>query len=374
MDAINKAHQHDADYQTAINKGRGALASGDNATALAEAGKALLIKTDDADAKKLRDDAQEAAYQAAMKSGGELFKHDDYTGTFTQAVKALSFKPGDAAATKLRDAAQKKLKTASIASEMEDDYQTNMKNGRAALARGDYTEASARAEEALTLKPDDADATQLRNDAQAKLPGPHPPPQRHQPTNFAGVFGRSIPDLDFVWVDGIGPSGAYVSVNELSWAQYHALRGSEKPLDPRFSTNQPADLDFDKAKAFVDLLNGIFAGKKVNFRLPSLDEYKTLSDVTGFADIPGLVNADKSAGERFQGSKMQPREITADVTTNKVGLRNVIGNVREWTINGVPFGNSYAWGLAGTHSVTEKGRTASGGEQIGLRLICEPKN
>jgi len=313
-------------------------------------------------------------YQSAMKEGRAALARGDYQEALAQAEKALSLKPDDAAATQLRTTAQAKLRVPSIASRIEADYKLVMKNGRAALARGDYTEASARAEEALTLKPDDADATQLRNDAQAKLPGPHPPPQRHQPTNFAGVFGRSIPDLDFVWVDGIGPSGAYVSVNELSWAQYHALRGSVKPLDPGSSTNQPADLDFDKAKAFVDLLNGFFAGKKVNFRLPSLDEYKTLSDVTGFADIPGLVNADKSAGERFQGSKMQPREITADVTTNKVGLRNVIGNVREWTINGVPFGHSYAWGLVGTHSVTEKGSTASGSEQIGLRLICEPKN
>ncbi len=382
---IKAAGQKEADYQAAMKNGRAALASGDSATALTQAGKALSIKHDDADAQQLRDDAQkkqaaandgtlkEANYQAAMTTGRAAFAKGDNTGALEQALKALSIKHDDADAKKLRDQAQKKVKTNSLAAQTEADYQAAMKSGREALAHGDFKAASDRADDALLLRTDDADAQHLRDEAQAKLTGKT---QRPQPTNFAGVFGRSIPDLDFVWVDGIGTggSGAYAAVNELSWEQYQALGGREKPLDAAPDLHRPADLDFDKALALIDALNRNPAYNKVSFRLPSLDEYKILADVPSFDAIGGLLSADKTVGEKFQGSKIHPREITADVAANRIGLRNVIGNVREWTDKGVPFGNSYAWGAAGTHSLTELGRTASGDEQIGLRLICEPKN
>jgi len=383
--ATNDAVQKEANYQTAMKNGRAALASGDTATALTEAGKALSFKHDDADAKQLRDDAQtkqaaisparqqEAKYQDAMKTGRGLFANGDFTGALAQALSALSIKHNDADAKRLRDDAQKKLRTNSLASQTEADYQAALKSGREALARGDYKAASDRADEALFLRSDDADAQHLRDEAQAKLAGNT---KRPQPTNFAGVFGHSIPDLDFVWVDGIGPSrgGAYVAVNELSWEQYQALGGTEKPLDPIPDLQRPADLDFDKAEAFVDSLNGNPAYKQLKFRLPSLDEYATLGAVPNFTAISDLVIADRSAGESFKKpGDLKPREIVAaGMATNKLGLRNVIGNVREWTGKGVPFGNSYAWGKSLNHDVTYEQRTS--GEQIGMRLICEPKN
>jgi hypothetical protein len=69
---------------------------------------------------------------------------------------------------------------------------------------------------------------------------------------------------------------------------------------------------------------------------------------------------------------LKPREIVAAVTTNKSGLRNVIGNVREWTINGVPFGHAYLWDLNSNKDSLTNEPTL--GEVIGLRLICEPKD
>jgi hypothetical protein len=474
--------QNEAAYKAAMKDGGGYLARGDYTNALAQAEIALKLRRGEKDATKLHDDAQaglnrrqqevpnNAEYLAAMKNGHESFEHRDYSGALALANKALSIKSGDAEAMKLREAAQKKLKRRTISSEMEDDYQTNMKNGLAALARGDYAEAAARADEALTIKPDDEESTKLRDAAHyqlamkkgtellargdtdaTKLPlaraqfkealiskpldpdatryinaihekidqafsvafdtgrqaalngkeeeaqyqlekmrklkpedshvgelalvikkmaGPLPPPQRHQPTNFSGVFGHSIPELDFIWVEGIGPSGAYVSVNELPWEQYQALGGGSANPDP--NPHRPAGfLALDRAKTFVDLLNGNPAYKNIKFRLPSLDEYKTLSDVTDFALIPDLVNADTNAGERFKGSMLKPREIVAAVTTNKSGLRNVIGNVREWTTDGQPFGIYYIWGKSGIHQVTE---APTDTEPIGLRLIAEPKD
>jgi formylglycine-generating enzyme required for sulfatase activity len=86
-----------------------------------------------------------------------------------------------------------------------------------------------------------------------------------------------------------------------------------------------------------------------------------------------LIIADTSAGESFKKpGDLKPREIVAGLLTNKLGLRNVLGNVREWTTKGVPFGNSYAWGKSLSHDVTLEQRTT--GEQIGMRLICEPRN
>jgi DUF917 family protein len=208
------------------------------------------------------------------------------------------------------------------------------------------------------------------------------PPTDHRPTNFSGVFDKSIPDLDFVWLDGIGRDrrGAYVAVNELSWGQFKALGGTNMPAVSSLSPNQPAawsgQVGLANARSFVELLNNSYAAKQVKFRLPGLDEYANLIGVTDFSIISNLVVADRSDGESFVGSAV-PRDITNIAAalakglqaTNRTGLRNVIGNVREWTANSVPFGYAYSWGYY--HSPTNKPLED---EQIGLRLICEPTN
>ena len=207
-------------------------------------------------------------------------------------------------------------------------------------------------------------------------------PTDHRPTNFFGLFDKSLPDLDFVWLDAIGPDrhGAYVAVNELSWGQYKALGGTNMPAVSSLSPSQPAawsgQVGLANARSFVDLLNNNYATKQVKFRLPGLDEYVNLSGVPDFLSISNLVVTDRSDGESFVGSAA-PRDITnltaalakGVQATNKMGLRNVIGNVREWTANGVPFGYAYSWGYY--HSLTNKPLED---EQIGLRLICEPAN
>jgi len=208
------------------------------------------------------------------------------------------------------------------------------------------------------------------------------PPTDHRPTNFSGVFDKSIPDLDFVWLDGIGRDrrGAYVAVNELSWGQFKALGGTNMPAVSSLSPNQPAawsgQVGLANARSFVELLNNSYAAKQVKFRLPGLDEYANLIGVTDFSIISNLVVADRSDGESFVGSAV-PRDITNIAAalakglqaTNRTGLRNVIGNVREWTADSVPFGYAYSWGYY--HSPTNKPLED---EQIGLRLICEPTN
>jgi len=209
------------------------------------------------------------------------------------------------------------------------------------------------------------------------LPPPTSPAMdgQHPPTNFSGVFGTNIPNFDFVWVGGIGASGggAWVAVNELSWEQYKALGGPEK-MPPGATRNKPAywydKVGFTKAMDFVDLLNRNIPGKNVEFRLPGLEEYKALAGVPDFASvsISNLVSANNSGGENFERTVL-PREITSVATTNKAGLRNVTGNVREWTTNGVPFGHAYPWGRTYDHSMTN---VPGEGEQIGLRLIGEP--
>jgi hypothetical protein len=312
---------------------------------------------------------KEADYQAAMKQGKQFLTLGDTDVTklqpaFDQFQAALKSKLNDTEATgNLQEVRGKIDKAFSLAFE----------TGSRAASAGDKGEANGQLEKMKALKPGDSKVGELVA-VIANMAVPRPPTAQHQPTNLAGVFGQPIPDLDFVWVGGIGTGGgAYVAVNELSWEQYQALGGSEKPLDSVPNLHRPADLDFDKAQALVDLLNGNPAYKKVKFRLPSLDEYEILSGVPDLAAISDLVTADTSAGENFKKpGDLKPREIIAGPTTNKLGLRNVIGNVREWTAKGVPFGNSYAWGKSLNHSVTLEQRTT--GEQIGLRLICEPTN
>jgi hypothetical protein len=210
-----------------------------------------------------------------------------------------------------------------------------------------------------------------------------PPNEPHLPTKFSGLLGTNIPDFDFVWVGGIGLNGggAYAAVNELSWGQYYALMGSNMPADRK--PNRPATWlgpnGFDQAQDFVNSLNLKYRNTNVAFRLPALKEYRVLADVPDFenATISKLVAQTNIPGENFARNPPDPnippqtREITNDVPRmNTNGVRNVIGNVREWTSDHKPFGYAYHWPRISAHLVTDDPGQS---EEIGLRLIGEPK-
>src|SRR6185369_10969750 len=90
----------------------------------------------------------------------------DYATAKAKADVALGIRPKDSEATKLRDDAQAQLDLALVTDQK---YQTVMAEGKAALNAKDYAKARARAEVALGIRPQDTEATKLRDNAQGQL-------------------------------------------------------------------------------------------------------------------------------------------------------------------------------------------------------------
>jgi len=108
-------------------------------------------------------------YQAALSDGLTALKQTNYTVAIAQANVALGIKPNDAAAAKLRNEAQRQLDLANAGTANKQKYQTAMAEGKSALAGKDYPKATTQANLALGIKAGDPEATKLRADAQREL-------------------------------------------------------------------------------------------------------------------------------------------------------------------------------------------------------------
>jgi formylglycine-generating enzyme required for sulfatase activity len=338
--AIGQARQKEADYQAAITKGRASFAGGDFTTALTAAGEALALKPGDAEATqlsrtsqaKLADLKKEADYQAALKSAREALAHGDFTNALTEAGKALSFKPGDADAKQFRDNAQAKLAELAAATQMEADYQAAMKHGRAALARGDYKDALTHAGEALALKPNDANARQLQDDAKQKLSSVHPQ-----------AFTNSI-QMEFVWVPGLGGGGAFVGKYEVTERQYQTIMGDLPDGQAPAEGNMPiAGITFPQATKFCEELS---KRENKHYSLPTRQQWLAAAGisedkVTNAWDILSASGALDNQATGLKNPRPTKPVAVGSMGTSTNGLCDILGNVREWDSEQQRAGFSY---------------------------------
>jgi formylglycine-generating enzyme required for sulfatase activity len=349
--AIMAASQKEAEYQSAMKDGRESFASGDFAGALAQAGKALSLKPDDVDAKQLRGDAQakqgviaqasqkEAEYQSAMKDGRGSFTRGDYTDASAQAGKALSLKPDDGDAKQLRDDAQAKIGEIAAASQKEADYRAAIINGRGSFARGDYTDALAQAGKALSLKADDADAKQLRDDASQKLSGAH-----------ARSFTNSI-QMEFVWVPGAGVGGAFIGKYEVTEKQYQTIMGGLPNGQALASTNLPvAGVTFPQATQFCEKLSG---RENKHYSLPTRPQWLSaaglsedkVADAWKTLSASGALEHEATSFNRHP-ARTKPLPV-GSMSAAAGGVCDMLGNVREWVSEQQRAGFSYQSSGAG---------------------------
>ncbi len=94
----------------------------------------------------------------------------DYDEAIRQADNALANKPGDADARRLRQEAQDakqaaEKKAEEAAEEKRKQYADDMADGRNQLARGNFNDAIVRANMALYIEPDSSEAAKLKSDA-----------------------------------------------------------------------------------------------------------------------------------------------------------------------------------------------------------------
>jgi tetratricopeptide (TPR) repeat protein len=172
--------ERDRNYQVAISAAQAALARSDFTNAIARAEAALSFRPNDTTAAKLRTDAEagqrnvlaqaerDRNYQVALSAGQAALGRNDFSNTIARAEAALSFRPNDPTATKLKTDAEAALRNVLLQAERDRNYQVALSAGQAALGQNDFTNAIARAEVALGLRPNDPAATKLKADAEAR--------------------------------------------------------------------------------------------------------------------------------------------------------------------------------------------------------------
>jgi serine/threonine protein kinase/tetratricopeptide (TPR) repeat protein len=166
----NAKNLHDAaqkrlsDYQSAVQAANDAFSKSDFTTAENEADQALAIFKNDDAMLKLKASAQaqtklRAAYTSSYNSARSAFTSGDYANAVAYANAALQQISGDANASQLRSQAQKFL----------DDYHAAAAAAKADSQKGDFANTIAEADKALAIYKNDTDMQRLEADAKTQL-------------------------------------------------------------------------------------------------------------------------------------------------------------------------------------------------------------
>lgn len=197
LDELKTAQQREQQYRAAVQAGRILLDRQDFTEAIRHADEALSLKPSGAEALALKHNAQakieelkmahqrEQQYQATVRAAQALFDNQDYTGALAKADEALHLKAGGTEAARLRQKSLAILQELKAAQEREQKYQVTVRSGQDLFNREDYAAALAKADEALRFKTDGTEATQLRQQAQAKLDELKAAQQREQQYQLA---------------------------------------------------------------------------------------------------------------------------------------------------------------------------------------------
>ncbi|HEX4263452.1 MAG TPA: tetratricopeptide repeat protein [Verrucomicrobiae bacterium] len=166
------------EYQNEMTQARAASAGGDYSNAVAHADVALGIIPGDREAQALKKDAQSRLgeeisqsqqrenFRQILASAQKAFDQTNYTNAITLADQALGMSPRDANARKLRDDAENQLKQLQTAADQNRKYQDTMANARRAMQTNGYALAITLCDQALGIVRGDDAATKLRQDAQ----------------------------------------------------------------------------------------------------------------------------------------------------------------------------------------------------------------
>ena len=159
-----RSHLRASAYDQAVARANAAFQRANFATAASEAEKALALRSDDPAIQKLARDSQQqyklqASLEDALKNGQAALAHQDYTNALLWAEAALGKSAGDANAADLKVTARQRL----------DDFLAAASTARTAFANADFSAAETNADRALALSTKDVAMLQLKADAQARL-------------------------------------------------------------------------------------------------------------------------------------------------------------------------------------------------------------
>ncbi|MSU57591.1 MAG: hypothetical protein EXS35_05330 [Pedosphaera sp.] len=119
-----------------------------------------------AEAKRLADDKleRERNFKAAMELARTALGAKDFAKAIEEVTRAIAILPDDASGAKFKADARKQLDVIRAA-QVQQNVERLLASGRAALDAKNYSDAAAKADEALKLRPGDAEAAALKNSA-----------------------------------------------------------------------------------------------------------------------------------------------------------------------------------------------------------------
>ena len=201
-----KAIRDEASFKGLLQAAQTALANSEFETARDRASEALRFKPGDAEASKVKEDAiakltekkaseeREEKYQTAVKDAQAAIDAKDWPKATTKVQEALALKPDGSEAKQLQKTAVAGSNAAKSTQEREQTYQNTVKAGQTLFDKGDFSGAVTKANDALALKSNGAEAAQLRRDAQAKLDGLKAAQERDQKYAAAVKAGQDLFD------------------------------------------------------------------------------------------------------------------------------------------------------------------------------------
>jgi hypothetical protein len=171
------AGQNEQKYQAAMTSAQTALDQRDFPTALAQADAALAIKSNDAAAVQLKATAQsmkdaadlaiqhQQAFDAAMADARAALANKDYATVMAKTDEALQLRSNDAGATTLKNEAVAAQQAVTAKASQDGQYSNLISSAQSAYDGKDYTTTIAQTESALDIRPGDPMATDLRKRA-----------------------------------------------------------------------------------------------------------------------------------------------------------------------------------------------------------------
>jgi tetratricopeptide (TPR) repeat protein len=271
-------------------------------------------------------------YSDAINEGDRSFGTKDYAAARTAYSKALQIKPGDSYASQ-KISALNDIAAAELAAKQkltEDAYKAAMDKGTGALTQKDYNTAKEAFQQALTLKPADASATQKLNqtDILIKQELDRVAAEKAKKARYDDLIKTA--DQFFTQKNYAGAKNSYNQASALLPAETYPeqkladIAKIEADQEKQLADQKAKDNNYNLAMANADKLY-----KAKNY-LQARDEYSRASSIKPDETLPKTKVAELEDLIRQQQKEQDEAKARADAYTAAITAGNAAFNNKDY--------------------------------------------